>query len=97
MNIDPKLNIASPCRGICKIDEDSQLCLGCQRNIDEISRWRKMDDDQKLAVLSDCLTRTHQLTQQLTDAQQIPSSAGSSSKDVNMADGLPGNTSEGCE
>lgn len=92
MNTDPRLNIASPCRGICKIDEDSQLCLGCQRNIDEISRWRKMDDDQKLAVLSDCLTRSLN-----SEAQQIPSSAGNSAKDDSMAAGLPGNASEGCE
>ncbi|MFT6303945.1 MAG: putative Fe-S protein YdhL (DUF1289 family), partial [Pseudomonadales bacterium] len=26
-----KLNIASPCRGICRIDEQSQLCEGCLR------------------------------------------------------------------
>jgi len=51
------LDIASPCRGICKIDEPSQLCSGCLRNIDEITRWRRMDDDEKLAVLSACLDR----------------------------------------
>lgn len=51
------LDIASPCRGICKIDEPTQLCSGCLRNIDEITRWRRMDDDQKLAVLSACLDR----------------------------------------
>ena len=53
-----KLDIASPCRGICKIDEPTQLCSGCLRSIDEITRWRRMDDDQKLAVLSACLDRT---------------------------------------
>ena len=51
------LDIASPCRGICKIDEPTQLCSGCLRNIDEITRWRRMDDDQKLAVLTACLER----------------------------------------
>ena len=51
------LDIASPCRGICQIDEPTQLCSGCLRNIDEITRWRRMDDDQKLAVLSACLHR----------------------------------------
>lgn len=60
-----------------------------------------MDDDQKLAVLSDCLTRSHGQTDAQPNIQpniqQIPSSAGSSDKDDNMADGLPGNASEGCE
>lgn len=51
------LNINSPCRGICKIDEPSQLCSGCLRSIDEITRWSRMDIDQKLAVLSACLDR----------------------------------------
>ncbi|MFK7997625.1 MAG: DUF1289 domain-containing protein [Granulosicoccus sp.] len=81
-----KLDIASPCRGICKIDEPSQLCSGCLRSIDEITRWRQMDDDQKLAVLSACL-----------DRQQIPSSGGNSDNVDNMAAGVPGSASEGCE
>lgn len=78
------LDITSPCRRICKIDEPSQLCTGCLRTIDEITRWRHMDDDQKLAVLSACL-----------DRQQIPNSSGSSDKLDNMADGVPGSASEG--
>lgn len=81
-----KLDIASPCRGICKIDEPSQLCSGCLRSIDEITRWRRMDDDQKLAVLSACL-----------DRQQIPSNCGSSEREDSMAAGVPGNASDGCE
>ncbi|MFK7852929.1 MAG: DUF1289 domain-containing protein [Granulosicoccus sp.] len=79
------LDIASPCRGICRIDEPTQLCEGCLRTIDEITRWRVMDDDQKLAVLSDCLGR-----------QQIPSKPGSSDKSDNIAAGAPGNASDGC-
>jgi predicted Fe-S protein YdhL (DUF1289 family) len=61
-----KLNIASPCRGICRIDEPSQLCEGCLRSIDEITRWSRMNSDQKLAVLTAFL-----------DRQQIHSSTGS--------------------
>lgn len=81
---DFKLNIASPCRGICRIDESSQLCEGCLRTIDEITRWSRMDSDQKLAVLTACL-----------DRQQIPSNAGSSERSDNMAEGVPGSASEG--
>lgn len=79
------LNITSPCRGICRIDEPSQLCEGCLRTIHEITHWSRMDSDQKLAVLTACL-----------DRQQIPSSPGSSDKSDNMADGVPGSASDGC-
>ena len=80
------LDIASPCIGICKIDEPTQLCEGCLRTIDEITRWRGMDDEQKLAVLSACL-----------DRQQIPSKPGNSVRSDNMAEGVPGSASKGCE
>lgn len=82
----PELNIASPCRGICRIDEPTQLCEGCLRTIDEITRWSRMDSDQKLAVLTACL-----------DRQQKPSKAEASDKSASIADGVPGNASDGCE
>ena len=85
-----KLDIASPCRGICKIDEPSQLCIGCYRTIDEITLWRKLDDEQKMSVLTDCVQR------QIRD-QQIPSNAGSPDKSSSMAAGVPGSASEGWE
>lgn len=83
--LEKKLDIASPCRGICKIDEPTQLCEGCLRTIDEITRWRQMDNDQKLAVLTDCLGR-----------QQIPSNSGNSESVDNIAAGVPGKASDGC-
>ncbi len=49
--------IDSPCCGICRIDEKSELCTGCLRTLDEIARWSNMDDTQKLAVLDACLER----------------------------------------
>lgn len=81
-----KLDIASPCRGICKIDEPSQLCEGCLRSIDEITRWSRMDDDQKLSVLSACL-----------DREQISSSASHSDKLDSAAVGLPGSNPGACK
>lgn len=80
------LTIPSPCRNVCKIDEPSQLCVGCSRTIDEITRWGRMNDDEKLAVLADCMSR-----------QQNPSIAGSSDNVDNIAAGVPGNASDGCE
>ncbi len=42
--------LPSPCVSICRMDEESGLCLGCLRNIDEICRWSAMNDRDKQAV-----------------------------------------------
>jgi len=81
-----QLNIMSPCRGVCRIDESSKLCEGCLRTIEEITLWSRMDGDQKLAVLTACI-----------DRQQIPNKPGSSERSDNIADGVPGKASDGCE
>jgi predicted Fe-S protein YdhL (DUF1289 family) len=39
--------IASPCIGVCRIDERSGLCLGCARTRDEIATWREMPQDRR--------------------------------------------------
>ncbi len=41
--------IFSPCTGKCFIESDA--CVGCGRFMYEISGWRYMDDEGKLAVL----------------------------------------------
>ena len=42
--------IASPCIGICRIDERSGLCLGCARTGDEIAMWGEMPQDGRQSV-----------------------------------------------
>ena len=37
-------DIASPCIGICKLDQKSGFCIGCKRTIEEIGRWAMLDD-----------------------------------------------------
>lgn len=48
--------VASPCVSICALDEHD-FCTGCQRNIDEIRRWRSMDDLERREVLQRCHER----------------------------------------
>lgn len=43
--------VRSPCIAVCSLD-DNDLCIGCQRTADEITRWGRMSDDQKRAVLA---------------------------------------------
>jgi uncharacterized protein len=42
----------SPCNGVCRIDETTGWCRGCQRTLDEIADWSMMTRDRKRAVLA---------------------------------------------
>ncbi|WP_217476519.1 DUF1289 domain-containing protein [Stutzerimonas stutzeri] len=48
--------VASPCVSICALDEDSH-CTGCQRSVDEIRRWSRMDNLERRQVLLRCQER----------------------------------------
>ncbi|QJQ19411.1 DUF1289 domain-containing protein [Pseudomonas sp. SK] len=48
--------VASPCVSICALDEQD-ICTGCQRSVAEISRWGRMDNDERRAVLTLCHER----------------------------------------
>jgi len=41
----------SPCIGVCKIDDNTDLCKGCYRTLEEIKQWSKMCelDREKIA------------------------------------------------
>lgn len=48
--------VASPCVNICALDE-ADICIGCQRTVEEITRWSRMDDGERRQVLALCLER----------------------------------------
>lgn len=48
--------VASPCVSICALDEQD-ICTGCQRNVDEITRWSRMDNAERRRVLGVCHER----------------------------------------
>ena len=52
--------VPSPCINVCKIDEPTQRCIGCERTIDEITRWSRMDSEARMAVLDDVVRRKQQ-------------------------------------
>jgi predicted Fe-S protein YdhL (DUF1289 family) len=47
IDVDP---IPSPCIGICALDDDD-ICIGCNRSIDEICAWGGASEDEKRAIL----------------------------------------------
>ncbi|SDU19853.1 hypothetical protein SAMN05216296_2350 [Pseudomonas pohangensis] len=48
--------LASPCVAICALDEQD-ICIGCQRSADEITRWGRMDNAERRVVLQRCHQR----------------------------------------
>lgn len=44
------MTIPSPCVSLCQMDDDSKLCQGCWRTIDEIIVWSSLDDEEKKQV-----------------------------------------------
>ena len=46
----PKVD--SPCIGICQLDPDSGLCVGCFRTRDEVAVWGAASDGLKRDILA---------------------------------------------
>ena len=42
--------IASPCIGVCRIDDTTGFCVGCARTRDELARWGDADDSWRRSV-----------------------------------------------
>ncbi|MGU3576427.1 DUF1289 domain-containing protein [Brucellaceae bacterium C25G] len=53
--------ITSPCVLVCNIDDQTGLCLGCARTLQEIARWSTMSDIQKKEVIALLPARHRQL------------------------------------
>ncbi|HEV2321533.1 MAG TPA: DUF1289 domain-containing protein, partial [Gammaproteobacteria bacterium] len=49
LTMDP---IASPCIGICALDDD-EYCLGCRRHIGEIAAWTRLSEDERRRILGE--------------------------------------------
>ncbi|MDG2243188.1 MAG: DUF1289 domain-containing protein [Rhodospirillaceae bacterium] len=58
---------ASPCVGVCTVDRETKMCIGCLRTLEEIGGWRTMTLDQKRDVVAACKRRAE-------DAQTGPGS-----------------------
>ncbi|MEN8638586.1 DUF1289 domain-containing protein [Pseudomonas sichuanensis] len=48
--------VASPCVSVCALDEQD-ICTGCQRTVSEITRWGRMDNQERREVLKRCHER----------------------------------------
>ena len=48
-----KKHIISPCVGICSIDPDSDLCIGCLRSSSEIAIWPQINNQVSFQIMKE--------------------------------------------
>jgi len=48
---------STPCIRVCIIDPDLELCLGCGRTLDEIARWGRLAESERLAIMAELEAR----------------------------------------
>jgi uncharacterized protein len=44
--------ISSPCIRVCLLDPETGLCEGCGRTREEIGRWFRMTEEERLATMA---------------------------------------------
>jgi uncharacterized protein len=45
--------IASPCIGVCSMNDETGFCLGCYRTLEEIQGWDQLGNEEKSKVISE--------------------------------------------
>ena len=53
-----KKHIISPCVGVCSIDPQSDLCIGCLRTSAEIAMWPQIDRQRAYQIMKEIKGRS---------------------------------------
>ncbi|PSL21703.1 DUF1289 domain-containing protein [Shimia abyssi] len=53
--------VESPCIQICVVHPQERICTGCLRSIDEITRWSKMDPEERSTIMAELPERAPRL------------------------------------
>ena len=51
----------SPCVNICIVHPQANICTGCFRTIDEISRWSNMSETERKGIIKELPNRSSEL------------------------------------
>ena len=52
-----KDEVQSPCISVCTINEDTGLCVGCFRTIEEIEQWWDMPSEKQREIVEKASAR----------------------------------------
>ncbi|WP_323042138.1 DUF1289 domain-containing protein [Gemmobacter sp.] len=47
------MSAESPCINVCQLDAAGEICLGCQRTLDEIALWSQMAPAERRRIMAD--------------------------------------------
>lgn len=47
--ISSRTRTCSPCRRVCRVQ--AGVCVGCGRTLDQIAKWSKMTDEEKIQIM----------------------------------------------
>jgi len=47
----------SPCIGVCELDLESDLCVGCLRTSQEIAIWSQIDNTKAMQIMEETKNR----------------------------------------
>lgn len=45
------IRVKNPCKGICRFETLSDLCIGCRRRLDERQKWSTMSIAEQLVTI----------------------------------------------
>lgn len=54
----------SPCVNVCKIDPHTEMCLGCNRYVEEIEVWSILTDDERSSIMNKLMERSNEKTKE---------------------------------
>jgi predicted Fe-S protein YdhL (DUF1289 family) len=49
--------IVTPCVKVCFMDDESGLCLGCFRTLQEVAAWARLGEAERAAVMAELPSR----------------------------------------
>ncbi|GLQ34830.1 DUF1289 domain-containing protein [Amylibacter marinus] len=54
-----RAEIESPCVKVCVMHRESDLCMGCYRNRQELALWGSMSSEERKAIMAELPGRAH--------------------------------------
>ena len=73
--------VVSPCIGLCRLDDDDALCLGCYRTLGEIGRWSAASQAEQRAIVAAAAERKQSLAPAATKPRVTPFEASAGDRD----------------
>ena len=51
IQLEPSMDVASPCTGVCKYQPHDNVCIGCHRTEAEITDWVGLSNSEKQQIV----------------------------------------------